>query len=418
MTTPAGWYTDPSNPARYRYWDGAQWTEHVHPPEGAAEPAAPAAADTGATGAGQTAEPFAPVQEQPAVAADAAWQPAAAEPVAQATSFTDTAPGGVDIGSPAVVSAPGAWGADNGSYQTPAPSYGADQPAYGAEQPAYGAGQPGYGSEQPAYGAEQPAYGVQAPAAGADPYAQGAYGAAVAATGQPMQYSAADGVGGIRTELLSDPQYGEVGSGERVTRQNHRLLKVVLGPDVLARQGSMVAFQGRVDFDHEGAGAARFLKKALTGEGLPLMRCTGQGELFLADGARNVHIIWMDNAGLSVNGRNVLAFEPSLEWDIERVQGASMLAGGLFNTRLRGSGWVAITTKGDPVVLRTDQPTFVDTDAVVAWSAGLTTSINRTMKAKALIGKGSGEAAQLAFAGQGIVIVQPAEGDGVPPHTH
>jgi uncharacterized protein (AIM24 family) len=79
---------------------------------------------------------------------------------------------------------------------------------------------------------------------------------------------------------------------------------------------------------------------------------------------------------------------------------------------------VAITTRGDPVVLRTDQPTFVDTDAVVAWSAGLQTSLNKTMKAKALIGKGSGEAVQLTFQGQGIVIVQPAEGDGVPPHSH
>ena len=220
-------------------------------------------------------------------------------------------------------------------------------------------------------------------------------------------------MGGIHTELLS-PRYAEVNSGERVALQNPFLLKVLLGNDVLARQGSMVAFQGAIDFDHEGAGAARFLKKALTGEGLPLMRCHGQGELFLAEGAKNVHIIYLDNAGLSVNGRNVLAFEPSLSWDIARVQGASVVAGGLFNTRLQGSGWVAVTTKGEPVVLRTDQPTFVDTDAVVAWSAGLTTSLRRSVKMKALIGKGSGEAVQLAFQGNGIIIVQPSEGDGPP----
>ena len=74
----------------------------------------------------------------------------------------------------------------------------------------------------------------------------------------------------------------------------------------------------------------------------------------------------------------------------------------------------AVTTKGEPVVLRTDQPTFVDTDAVVAWSAGLTTSLRRSVKMKALIGKGSGEAVQLAFQGNGIIIVQPSEGDGPP----
>lgn len=305
MTTPAGWYPDPSNAAQQRYWDGNQWTEHVHPAAGTADPAAQYSAEVQGT------------------------------------------------------EAQGAAATQEGAY-TPE---------------------------------------VYAPAA--------------AAAGGP-----AGGIGGIRTDLLSDQRYAEVGSGDRVTRQNSKLLKVVLGGDVLARQGSMVAFQGAMDFDHEGSGAARFLKKALTGEGLALMRCTGQGELFLADGAKYVHIIWLDNAGLSVNGRNVLAFEPTLQWDIERVQGAGMVAGGLFNTRLHGVGWVAITTKGQPVVLRTDQPTFVDTDAVVAWSAGLATSINRTVKAKALIGKGSGEAAQLALQGNGIVIVQPSEGDGVPPHTH
>jgi Protein of unknown function (DUF2510) len=30
VTLPApGWYTDPINPTRYRYWSGGEWTEHV-----------------------------------------------------------------------------------------------------------------------------------------------------------------------------------------------------------------------------------------------------------------------------------------------------------------------------------------------------------------------------------------------------
>jgi uncharacterized protein (AIM24 family) len=79
---------------------------------------------------------------------------------------------------------------------------------------------------------------------------------------------------------------------------------------------------------------------------------------------------------------------------------------------------VAITTDGDPVVLRTDAPTFADADAAVAWSSSLTTTVNSSLKAKALIGRGSGEAFQLMFQGQGIVIVQPSEGAVVPPHSH
>lgn len=248
------------------------------------------------------------------------------------------------------------------------------------------------------------------PAAQPTPPAPAAQPAAPVSSG-----GAPAGIGGIRTELLTDARYAEVGSDQRVTLQNSRMLKVMLGEDVLARQGSMVAFQGNMDFDHEGSGAAKFMKKALTGEGLSLMRCTGQGELFLADSGYQVHIIHLDGSGLTVNGSNILAFEPSLTWDIERVKGAGMATGGLFNTRLEGHGWVAITTDGDPVVLQTDAPTFVDTDAAVAWSSNLKTSLNRTVKAKALIGRGSGEAVQLTFEGSGIVIVQPSEGQYFPP---
>ncbi len=235
---------------------------------------------------------------------------------------------------------------------------------------------------------------------------------------QPSAPTSGGGVGGISTELLTDERFAEVQSTERVTKQNSRLLKVLLGNDVLAKQGSMVAFQGQIDFDYEGSGAAKFIKKAVSGEGVQLMRCSGQGELFLADSGYQVHIIHLAGAGITVNGRSVLAFEPSLNWDIERIKGAGMMAGGLFNTRLEGHGWVAITTDGDPVVLRTNQPTFADTDAAVAWSSSLTTSLNRTVKAQAMIGRGSGEAVQLTFQGDGIVIVQPSEGGSVPPHTH
>ena len=235
--------------------------------------------------------------------------------------------------------------------------------------------------------------------------------AASAGSGVATNYGGGnvDAVAGIRSDLLSG-EYAESNANERVVLQNSKMLKVRLGEPVLARQGSMVAFQGQVDFDHEGAGGVgKFLKKAATGEGVQLMRCTGQGEVFFASEADQIHILHLEGSALSVNGRNVLAFEPSLEYDIQRVQGAGVLTGGLWNTRLSGHGWVAITTKGQPVVLHTNQPTFGDPQAVVAWSADLRTSLNKTVKAKALVGLGSGEAFQLAFEGHGIVIVQPAE---------
>jgi uncharacterized protein (AIM24 family) len=79
---------------------------------------------------------------------------------------------------------------------------------------------------------------------------------------------------------------------------------------------------------------------------------------------------------------------------------------------------VAITAHGTPVVLQTDAPTYVDVQSAVAWSAGLQSSVHHTMKLGAMIGRGSGEAVQIAFAGQGFVIVQASEGATVPPHSH
>ncbi len=222
----------------------------------------------------------------------------------------------------------------------------------------------------------------------------------------------ADALAGIRGDLI-DGRYAEVdGVGPRL--QNSKLLRVRVTEPFMARQGSMVAYQGNVSFAYQGGGAGRFVKKALTGEGLPLMRVEGQGDVFIADTNKNVHLLHLDQSGISANGKNVLAFSASLQWNIERVKGASMLAGGLFNTTLRGSGWVAIVTDGEPVVLNAGEaPTFADTDAIVAWSAHLDTTLRSTMSAGALIGRGSGEAVQVAFSGQGFVIVQPSEGPQV-----
>ncbi|GAA0581046.1 hypothetical protein GCM10009546_49350 [Actinomadura livida] len=202
--------------------------------------------------------------------------------------------------------------------------------------------------------------------------------------------------------------------------QNSKMLRIHLNGDVLARQGSMVAFQGQMEFDYEGSGGiGKFMKKALTGEGVPTMRVKGQGLLFVANDADDIHLFYLENEGLTVNGANILAYDAHLQSDIQRVQGAGIAAGGLFNTTLTGTGWVALTTHGTPVMLDAGRaPTFVDGQSAVAWSTGLQVGVNRTFKAGALIGRGSGEAMQLAFQGQGFVLVQASEGPTVAPHTH
>ena len=209
-------------------------------------------------------------------------------------------------------------------------------------------------------------------------------------------------------------RFQEVETGEKFTLQNPRLLKIELSEtSVMARNGAMVAYQGDVRFEHKGGGIGRLLKKAATGESLRLMQATGSGELFLANQAMLVHAINLRDDSLTVNGANILAFEAGIDWDVTRVKGgtAGMLAGGLFNIGLRGTGLVALISDGEPLRLDVaEAATFADPQAAIAWSGGVTTNLKSDVQAKSLIGMGSGESFQLALSGQGWVLVQPSEG--------
>jgi uncharacterized protein (AIM24 family) len=209
-------------------------------------------------------------------------------------------------------------------------------------------------------------------------------------------------------------QYQEIETGEAFTLQGPRVLKVELSEtSVMAKNGAMVAYQGEVHFEHKGGGLGKFLKKAATGESLRLMQAEGSGEVFLAHQAMLVHVLRLNDESITVNGSNILAFETGIEWDVTRVKGgaAGVLASGLFNIHLNGTGLVALVSDGEPVKLDVGSaPTFADPQAAIAWSGGVSTNLKTEMQAKSLIGMGSGESFQLGLTGQGWVLVQPSEG--------
>jgi uncharacterized protein (AIM24 family) len=196
--------------------------------------------------------------------------------------------------------------------------------------------------------------------------------------------------------------------------QNGKMLKIELNGEMMARTGSMVAYQGQVQFQALGAGGmGKWLKQKVTGEGVPLMKLTGQGDVFLADRAADIHLIDLEPGdALSVNGASVLAFDSTLQYDIKFVQGMGMLsAAGLFNCVFTGQGRIAVTTKGTPVVLTVDQPTYADPQAAICWSASLQTGYHRAeqLGLGTLLGRRTGEAFTMSFSGQGFVVVQPSE---------
>jgi uncharacterized protein (AIM24 family) len=209
-------------------------------------------------------------------------------------------------------------------------------------------------------------------------------------------------------------EYAEKSTQDPFSLQNKKMLRIDMRyGEVWAKTGSMVAYQGDVRFANKGSGGlGKMFKAAVTGEGVHMMQCSGSGELFVADEASEVQIMYLENDALSVNGASILAFSNSIQWDIHRIQarGAAM-TGGLYNVALRGTGYVAVTTKGDPVALDVaSSPTFADAQAVVLWTSGVTMDVRvDTGGIGSLIRGGTGELLQMAFGGQGYVLVQPSE---------
>ena len=74
--------------------------------------------------------------------------------------------------------------------------------------------------------------------------------------------------------------------------------------------------------------------------------------MFLADTAQDIHLIYLEDDNITVNGPNLLAFDSGIDWDIQRVQGGSGNDGRRPLQHLaRGTGWVAILSDGPPVLL-------------------------------------------------------------------
>ena len=184
---------------------------------------------------------------------------------------------------------------------------------------------------------------------------------------------------------------------------------------VWTKAGSMVAYTGTINFEREGmlsGGLGKFLKKTFSGEGAKLMKAEGSGRLYVADSGKKVQILQMNSESICVNGNDVLAHDQSLKSDITMLKSiAGMMAGGLFQVKLTGSGMVAISTHGDPLTLLVtpENSVFTDPNATVAWSGNLSPELKSNVSFKSLMGRGSGEEFQMKFSGSGWVLIQPYE---------
>ncbi|WP_336318940.1 TerD family protein [Streptomyces lavendofoliae] len=303
----------------------------------------------------------------------------------------------------------------------PTPPHGAPSP-YGRppQQPA--APQP---PQQPQYGqvpGQTPPYGAPAPAAhGQQQYGQQQYAQPYGQQppmGMPpgMPQGVPQGVPQAGAGLQAALQkYRETATGQRWTPQNQQLMRVDLamgGAPVLARQGSMVMYQGKVDFGYKGAGFSSRIVGNATGQEMQLMRCTGRGQVFLAENGAHLHPIELQGDGICVSAENVLAFDESLQYEVRRIEGHGIPGGALFTMQFQGTGTVVVKTHGVPVVLPVTPTTFADCNAVVAWSAASQVILSSQVRLRRNAYPGhSGETVNLQFRGApgNFIVVQPYE---------
>ena len=205
-------------------------------------------------------------------------------------------------------------------------------------------------------------------------------------------------------------------SGDAFELESSHMLEARVDGLIWAKAGSMIARKGGLKFTRQGLmeqGLGNLLKKAVSGEGMTLMKIEGQGRVYLADVGKKITLLRLQGESIYVNGNDVLATEATITNEIKMMRkAAGMMTGGLFNVKLGGSGLVAITSHYEPMTLPVSAstgPVFTDPNATVAWSGGLSPEIVTDIGFKTLIGRGSGESIQLRFAGEGWVVVQPYE---------
>ncbi|MFI6769764.1 AIM24 family protein [Streptomyces sp. NPDC050355] len=210
--------------------------------------------------------------------------------------------------------------------------------------------------------------------------------------------------------------FTEAQTQDRYALQNSQLLRVALQghEDVLARKGSMVAYQGLLEFDGTYQTPGQQRTRAYSGEGLDLMRVSGQGTVYLANLAQYVHVVDVDHDGLTVDSSYVLALDSGLHWEAVSVDSQYGISGtGKYQLNISGQGKVALMTSGEPLMLQVTPDKYVnaDADAVVAWSASLRVQMQAQTHSSGVWRRrgNTGEGWELSFLGQGYVLVQPSE---------
>ena len=207
-----------------------------------------------------------------------------------------------------------------------------------------------------------------------------------------------------------------VGSVAQFRLQGSKVLAVdMTGDAVKAKNGSMVAYGGRMAFKKMsggGEGLRGMVTRRITGEQMTVMEVKGQGTCYFADRASEINLVSLHGETLYVEASNLLCTDAGLRTGttFTGLRGGAT-GNGLFTTTVEGTGQAALTSDGQAVILRVtpQYPLHVDPGAYIAHQGRLQQHFQSGVNFRTFMGEGSDEAFQIRFEGDGLVYVQPSE---------
>jgi uncharacterized protein (TIGR00266 family) len=118
--------------------------------------------------------------------------------------------------------------------------------------------------------------------------------------------------------------------------------------ELYVQSGSYLAGDPGVEIDLKWGGARSFFAS----EGLFLLHLKGHGEVLMSSfGA--IHKVDLDNDSLVIDTGHIVAFEPSLQWDVKKVSGlfTSLISGEGLVAEFKGTGSVWLQTRSNQAFL-------------------------------------------------------------------
>jgi uncharacterized protein (AIM24 family) len=220
------------------------------------------------------------------------------------------------------------------------------------------------------------------------------------------------------TEFLEESR--ESGSAVRFGAESLRILRVEIGDgdnegEVWIKPGASIAYRGVIDFQRlpTFARGASF-SETMAREKAPLALAVGRGKIWLAHHGYHLRVLKLSGETIFVAARELLAFEGTLEHEVQLIGGGiGLVEGGLFAVRLSGHGSFALAIHGDPLILHVTPEAPVTTDplATLAWTDGVIPHLATDVEWRSLFRHGGGEPFQMQLIGDGYVAVQPSEDD-------